>query len=176
MLDPQPSQQVTSLTPDGVPARVDNPNHCPGRRGNPLSRVLGRAAPWENPQIMVVEGQEGMECVLVVSTRLSCRRRRRRPAFVSHTADDGILMSGFLPKRRLTTNSAGIGPGPCTSPNDRHNRNHTDYPKQRSSGLSMLRRCSSMSRRNHLIGFLPSSPVWVASPCSSSITMHVRTR
>jgi len=61
VLDPQPSQRVTSLTPDGVPARVDNLDRSPGRWGNPLSRVLGRAAPWENPQIMVVEGQEGMD-------------------------------------------------------------------------------------------------------------------
>jgi len=60
VLDPQPSQRVTPLTPDGVPARVDNLNCRPDRRGNPLSQVLGRAAPWENPQIMVVEGQEGM--------------------------------------------------------------------------------------------------------------------
>ena len=44
-------------------------------------------------------------------------------------------MLGFLPKRRLTMNSAGIGPGPCTFPNNRYNRNPTDSPQAKKQRL-----------------------------------------
>jgi len=44
-------------------------------------------------------------------------------------------MPGFPPKRRLTTSSAGVDPGPCTFPDDPHNRNPTDYPQAKKQRL-----------------------------------------
>jgi len=133
-----------------------------GRR-NSFSSVVRRRS--GDPTMRCVLRPHGLHVAILRTTATS----RSRSARQSNTK----IMPAFLPKRRLTANLAGIEQGPCMFPCDRHNRNPTDYPQQRSSGLSTLRMCFSMSRRSRLIGFLPSSPVWAGSTHSSSTTMYV---
>ena len=38
-----------------------------------------------------------------------------------HLIANGEAMSGFLPKRRLTISSTGVGPSSCMIPDDSHN-------------------------------------------------------
>ena len=58
----------------------------------------------------------------------------------THPIYNDKIMRPFLPKRRLTANSAGIGTGPCTIPDYYHNLNPTDCPQRRGRDLSMLPR------------------------------------
>ena len=100
---------------------------------------------------------------------------RRRATFVPYTADDGKAMPNFSRKRRLPASSVGTEPesSPCTISSYHTAFKPTDYPQQRGSGSSVLRRCFWTSQRNHLMHFLPSSRVWGVSTHSLNTTMYV---
>ena len=155
-------ESVKFSTGDSHSFTSENKVHGRYGRRNSFSVVRRRSG---DPTMRCVLRPHGLHVAILRTTATS----RSRSARQSNTK----IMPAFLPKRRLTANLAGIEQGPCTFPSDRHNRNRTDYPQQRSSGLSTLRMYFSMSRRSRLIGFLPSSPVWVGSTRSSSTTMYI---
>ena len=80
-----------------------------------------------------------MECVLVADACLSCKKTTTNYTF-AHPIDNKKIMRAFLPKRRLTANSAEVGTGPCTIPDYYHNLNPTDCLQRRGRDSSMLRR------------------------------------